>query len=271
MTDHIYNYRDPDIGIYQVNDQYTLLLQVYPESVSYAVVHNNKLIAWCEDCNHKILSEPGQSHEFLNYDYKNVVIGLPSTGFTLVPNALYDADKASSIARFLDVKPREKVFTQSFDNENHIVFKASEEVTKKAEKFDLQNAVHIAKGWIKAIESNNPQSYNLYLNFDKSLVEVAWFAENKLRFYNTFTFHNPDELVYYVGLVAKELNLPQRTTNLVISGDINADDKNATRLAGFFNGVDESNLKLIALPATIFPHQVLSLTALSLCASSVAV
>jgi hypothetical protein len=268
MTDHIYNYRDPNIGIYQVNDQSTLLLQIYPESVSYALVHNNKLVAWCEDCDHKILTEPGEAHEFLSYEYKNVVVALPSTGFTLVPNALYNADRSADIARFLDIKPRERVFAQPLDDENHIVFKASEAVTKKAEKFGLQNVVHMAKGWIKAIEANNPQNYNLYLNFDKKLVEIAWFSGNKLRFYNNFTFHNPDELVYYTGIVAKELQLTQRTTNLVVSGDINVDDSNATRLAEFFNGVDENNIKLLELPAEIFQHQVLSLTALSLCVSS---
>lgn len=268
MTDHIYNYRDTDIGIYQVNDQYSLLLQVYPESVSYAVINQSKLIAWCEDCDHKILTEPGQTHEFLNYDYKDVVIALPSAGFTLVPNDLYDAGRVAAIARLLDVKQREKVFAQPLDDDNHIVFKVSEALTKKAEKFGLQNVAHMAKGWLKAIEANDPQNYNLYLNFDKNLVEIAWFSEGKLRFYNTFTFYNPDELVYYTGLVAKELQLQQRTTNIVVSGDINVDDKNAARLAEFFNGVDEQSLKLIDLPAEIFPHQVLSLTALSLCVSS---
>lgn len=268
MADQVYNYRDPDTGIYQVNDQYTLLLQVYPQSVSYAVVHQNKLIAWCEDCDHKILAEPGQTHEFLNYAYKNIVVAIPSTGLTLVPNVLYNADRVAGMARFLDVKPSEKVFAQPLDDENHIVFKAAEAVIKNAEKLDLQNVVHLSKGWIKAIGANNPQSYNLYLNFDKQQVEIAWFSDGKLRFFNTFAFHNPDELVYYTGIVAKELQLTQRTTNLVVSGDINRDDKNATRLAEFFNGVDENELKLIELPAEIFPHQVLSLTALSLCVSS---
>src|ERR1700748_1556176 len=104
MTDHIYNYRDPNVGIYQLNDQSTLFLQIYPESVSYAIVHQSKLIAWCEDCDTKILSEPGQVHELLNHEYKNMIVGLPSTGFTLVPNALYEDNKAADIARFLDVK-----------------------------------------------------------------------------------------------------------------------------------------------------------------------
>lgn len=268
MADQVYNYRDPNTGIYQVNDQYTLLLEVYPESVSYAVVYQNKLMAWCKNCDHKILAEPGQTHEFLNYRYKNIVLALPSTGFTLVPNALYDTSRVVTIAHFLDVKPHEKVFAHALDNENHIVFKVDESLTKLTEKFDLQNVVHISKGWVKAIETNNPQSYNLYLNFDKQQVEIVWFSNGKLRFYNTFNFHNPDELVYYTGMVAKELQLTQRTTNLVVSGDINQDDKNATRLAEFFNGVDENELKLIELPAEIFPHQVLSLTALSLCVSS---
>lgn len=268
MADQVYNYRDPNTGIYQVNDQYILLLQVYPESVSYAVVYQNKLIACCDNCDHKILIEPGQTHEFLNYEYKNIVVALPSTGFTLVPNALYNADRVADIARFLDVKLREKVFAQPLDDENHIVFKANEELIKKVEKFDLQNIAYISKGWIKAIEANNPQSYNLYLNFDKQQVEMAFFRNGKLRFYNTFSFHNPDELVYYTGLVAKELQLEQRTTNLVVSGDINSDDKNTTRLAEFFNGIEINQLKLIELPAEAHSHQLLSLTALSLCVSS---
>jgi len=268
MSDLTYNYRDPNVGLYQLNDSYTLLLQVYPTTVSYALVHQNRLIAWCEDCDPKILNEPGQTHEFLNYDFKNVIVALSSTGFTLVPNALYDAGRIAEIARFLDVKPREKVFAQPLDDENHIVYKVSETVAKKAEKFGLQNTTHIAKGWLKAIESSNPPAHNLYLNFDKKQVEIAYFAAGKLRFYNSFEFHNPDELVYYTGLVAKELQLPQRATNIVMSGDINMDDNNAGRLAEFFNGVEESEFKILELPAELFPHQVLALTALSLCVSS---
>jgi len=268
MTDQIYNYRDPNTGIYQVNDQYTLLLQVYPESVAYAVVYQNKLFAWCKSCEHKALAEPGQTHEFLNYKYKNVVVALPSTGFTLVPNALYNTDRVASIARFLDTRQNEKVFAQPLDDENHIVFKADEDLTKEVEKFDLQNVTHTSKGWIKAIAANNPASYNLYLNINKNQVEITWFSNGKLRFYNTFAFYSPDELVYYTGLVAKELQLTQRTTNLVISGDISINDKNATLLAEFFNGVNENELKLIELPAEIPAHQILSLTALSLCVSS---
>jgi len=268
MADQVYNYRDSNTGIYQVNDQYVLLLQVYPDSVSYAVVHQNKLIAWCKSCEHAILSEPGQMHEFLNYKYKNVVTALPSTGFTLVPDALYNAGRIASIARFLDVKPNEKVFGQALDDENHIIFKTDEAIIRKVENFGLQNVAHVSKGWIKVIGANNPASYNLYLNINKNQVEIAWFSNSKLRFYNTFAFYSPDELVYYTGLVAKELQLTQRTTNLVVSGDINRNDKNAALLAEFFNGVDENDLKLVELPAEIPPHHILSLTALSLCVSS---
>jgi hypothetical protein len=268
MTDHIYNYRDPNIGLYQLNDNYTLLLQLYAASFSYALVHKNRLIAWCEDCDLKLLTEPGQTHEFLNYDFKNVVVALPSTGFTLVPNALYDENRVAEIARFLDVRPKEKVFAHQLDDANYIVYKAAEAIAKRAEKFGLQKTVHISKGWLAAIAANNPQSYNLYLNIDKKRVELAHFNAGKLRFYNSFDFYNADELVYYTGLVVKELELAPRNTNLVLSGDINMDDNNSARLAIFFNGIEESELKVLSLPAEIFPHQVLSLTALSLCVSS---
>jgi len=268
MSEHIYNYRDPNSSLYQVNSNYALLLQIYPASFSYAVVYQNRLIAWCEDCDLHLLDEPGEAHEFLNFEYKNVVTALPATGFTLMPNALFNADKVADLARFLDVKPSEKVLAQPLDDDNHIIYKVDDAIVKTAKMFGLQKTVYMAKGWINAVEGSNPPADNLYLNIDKQQVEILYFAAGNLRFYNTFTFNNPDELVYYTGFVAKELELQPHRLNLVLSGDINRDDKNASRLAEFFNGVEESSLKVLDLPDEIFPHQILALSALSLCVSS---
>jgi len=268
MSEHIYKFRDSNLSLYQVNSGYTLLMQIYPESFSYAITYQNRLMAWATDCALGILDDPGDEHELLTFDYKNVVTGLQSTGFTLIPNALFNEDKVANIARFLDVKPNEKVFAQPLDDDNHIIFKVNQAVVETAEIFGLQKAVFMAKGWVNAIANNHPHDYNLYLNIDNDQLEVLHFTAGKLRFYNTFEFKNPDEAVYYTAFVAKELQLIPKNISVVLSGDIKLGDKNASRLAEFFNGVELNHALPLDLPAEVLPHQILAFAALTLCASS---
>jgi hypothetical protein len=267
MSNHTYNYRDPNLSLYQVNSNYSLLLQIYPETFSYVVVYQNKLMAWAEDCDIKLLTEPGDAHELLTFDYKKVAVGVHPTGFTLIPNALFSEDKLADFGRYLDVKSNEKVLAQPLDNANYIVFKIDNSVATSAEKFGTDNIVFINKAWIKAI-ANNLQNGNLYLNIDKNKVDILFFTNSKIRFYNSFEFTNPDELAYYTSLVAQELHLEPKSLILQISGDCNVDDKNLSRLAEFFNGVEQNELEVIEHPSAIFPHQLLALAALSQCVSS---
>lgn len=268
MSDHIYNYRDANLSLDQVNSNYTLLLQIYPETFSYAIVYQNKLMAWAEDCEISLLTEPGDKHDLLSFDYKNVAVGLQSTGFTLIPTALFSEDKIADFGRYLDVKPNEKILAQQLDDENYIIFKVEDKVIASAEKYGLQNAVFINKGWINAIATTKLSEHNLYLNIDKTHVDILYLAENKLRFYNTFEFNTPDELAYFTSFVAEQLQLAPNTINVCLSGDCNVDDKNVSRLADFFNGVEQNELPLLTYPSMLFPHLLLSLSALSLCVSS---
>jgi len=267
MSNHIYNYRDPNLSLYQVNSNYSLLLQIYPDTFSYAIVYQNKLVAWAEDCEIQLLTQPDDAHELLTFNYKKVAAGVHPTGFTLIPNALFSEDKIADFGRYLDVKPNEKVLAQPLDDDNYIVFKIDSKVAASAEKFGTDNIVFINKGWIQAI-ADNLQDNNLYLNIDKTQVDILYFANNKIRFYNSFEFTNPDELAYYITLVAQELQLQPGKLILQISGDCNVDDKNLSRLANFFNGVEENALEVIQHPSTTYTHQILALGALSLCVSS---
>jgi len=268
MSEQTITYRAENLNIYQLNSNYTLLLQIYPDSFSYAVTDQNHLVALATNVNPNELNEPSAAHDLLTYDYRNVVAALATTGFTLIPAALYSEEHVSEVARFLDVKEGEKVFAQALDNDNYVIYKVEEKVLTTAKIFDLQKTVFGPKGWVAAMEKNFPSKYDLYLNIDKTQVSMLYFAESKLRFYNTFAFNNPDELVYFTSLVAQQLELQATNVNLVLSGDVELNDRNAARLAEFFNGVELNAVQTLSLPAEIHPHQVMTLTALSLCVSS---
>ena len=268
MSNHPYNYLDPELNLQQVNSDYTLLLQVYAASFSYAIVYRDKLMAWAEDCDLSLMDDPGDEHELLTYDYKNVVAGLQPTGFTLVPSLLFNEDRIADFARYLDVKPDEKILAQPLDNENHILYKLDASVADTAEIYGLQKAVFINKGWVEIIAKSGPTSHDLYINIDKNKASFLYFAEEKLRFYNAFTFDSPDELAYYAAYVSQQLQQEPRHLNLAVSGDFDVDDANGISLARFFNGVEENYLAALTIPQGVLPHRLLALTALSLCVSS---
>jgi hypothetical protein len=264
MSNHNQHYRDTDFNPEQSAD-YTLLVQASPDSFSYAVTGQNKLLVLEENVSLDELDEPTEEHNLLSHNYKQRIIGLPNNGFTFIPDSLFRPDHVADFARFLDVKAGEKVFSQPLDADNQVIYKVEE---KLADKLSANNVVFAAKGWIMDTAANNPTKENLYLNIDNDKVELLNFREGKLRFYNSFEFKNGDELVYFTSLVIEELQLQPQNITLLLSGDVEQGDKNSSRLSEFFQHVQLNDQKVLDLPGEIASHTVLTLTALSLCGSS---
>lgn len=265
MNEHNYTYHDDNFSLDKTED-YTLLIQVEDNSFSYAISNNEALIAWAENYPFDELSDPQELLDLLSAKYKQIVIGLPAHSFTLVPAEIFSGERLPNLARFLDVKPDSKVLAQLLDQENVIVYKTSEAIVNAAEEFGIRNTVFTSKGWLTAIAQNNPGNNHLYLNIEKDKVEISYFTDSKLRFYNSFEFKEADELAYFAVLVAKELNLEPKNTGLYLSGDLDAEDKILSRLAEFFDKAEVNNLRVLELPAEVVAHRVLSIAALSLCA-----
>jgi hypothetical protein len=267
MSEQYYNYHDDDFSLDKAQG-YNLLLQLDKTSFSYAVSDQNKLVAAAN--NHPLdeLSNPQELLDLLSANYKKVVIGLPATGFSLLPQSVYKEDKLADLARFLDVNTDEKVLVQPLDSKNVIIYKTPEAVLNAADEFGLRNSVFASKGWLNAIAKNQPGDRDLYLNISGNIVEIANFGFTKLRFYNTFEFTGEDELAYFVSLVTTELGLQPTYTYIYLSGDVETDDKNISRLAEFFGKVTINTITTLQLPHEIESHKILSLAALSLCVSS---
>ena len=266
MSSHNYNFHDDTFRLEKARD-YTLLIQIGKTSFSYAVTDQTKLIALAD--NHPLdeLTNPQELLDLLSANYKNVVIGLPATGFSLLPKNLFEQGKTEVLARLLDVKPDEKVLTQPLDEENVILYKTPAYLVNAAEDFGLKNAVFSSKGWLTAIARTNPEDKALFLNINGQVVEIANFNDHKLHFYNTFDFTGDDELTYFTALVADELALQPYNTHLILSGEIGLSDEKMRHLAEFFGKVTISSMQILQLPYEIEAHNIQSLAALSLCVS----
>ncbi|RFZ84540.1 DUF3822 family protein [Mucilaginibacter terrenus] len=269
MSEHNYKYTDESLDLGAARD-YVLLLQIDAASFSYIIAHNGQLLAWAENCPLAELTNPQELSEILTAEYKQVIAGVNDTGFTLVPKSLYDGEYAANIARLLNVSAENSVYAQDFDGNNVIVYKTQIGTPDASGLAALheQLTVHRAKGWVSAVANNYPTSTDIFLNVENSVVEVLNFNYNRLRYFNSFTYKNHEELGYFVALVASELKLKPADITLVFSGDINAADMSFSYLTDFFGHVKLNTIQTLDLPEAIVPHKILSLAALSLCASS---
>jgi len=248
--------------------QYTLLLKGDGSRFSFAVAGEKKLLLLSNHLSWDVFDDP-ERHNLLFGSYGKRIIGLPDSGFTFIPVSVFHPEKAADFARFLDIRPDEKVCSQPLDAENQVLFKISGDMLDRIEgRFSLHDVVFAPKGWILAVGGENPSNNNIYLDISGETLEALNFHNNRLRFYNSFEFTNEDELAYFVTLVANELQIPSASVNLVISGDAELNDKNCSRLSNFFGSIEMNTAATLNIPKQTTPASVLSLTALSLCGSS---
>jgi hypothetical protein len=270
MANHIYTYQHDTFSL-NLAGQYTLLLQVLSKSsAAFAITHHNKILAY----NHQVDlgDNTADITALLNAHYQQVVVGLPATAFMLVPSVIFDASKATDMARFLNPASGEKVFIQPFDKDNHIVYKADQQVLSALPAhFDLGKATYACKGWAAAIAAHHPADHDIYLNMNSGRLQVLNFNQGVVRFYNQFECNNEDELVYFTSLAVQELQLNAKYIKVVVSGSIQHNDTFMSRLGEFYDRAEINNMQVLPLPEEIAAQQALATTALSLCASLVAV
>jgi hypothetical protein len=264
MSEHRHQYTSNDFSLNQAHN-YTLLVQADARFFSYAITFEDQLLLWAENYPVTELKDQQLLGDILTVNYKQVVAGLASTGFTLLPNSLLDHNHIADIARLLDVGGSEKVNLQQLDDDNTLIYKLDEDLTTAVNYLDVTRINHTATGWITAIANNNPANHNLYLDINGETAAFLYFKDGKLRFYNTFAFKNHQELAYFCAFVANELQLQPADTTLVLSGAIGSNDPAFIYLTEFFSKVQLNDVRVLEVPLEIEPHKILSLSALSLC------
>jgi hypothetical protein len=260
---YTYQHEDFNLGLAYY---YTLVLQVNSTHFTYAIIYDNKLMALAEHCSLEELVNPTGMADELFANFKDIVVGVDTDSFTLVPIELYSTDKVAGYARFLDVKEDEKVLAQQLDAGNFIIYKITTTVFEAIEKFDLTRCVYSGKGWVNAIANSSPSDNTIYVNIQDGVAEFLCFKHGKLKLYNIFEYKTADDLVYAASVVFRETGLSQRDIQLSLSGTANEEHK--ARLAEFFPLANLNNIKIVALPENLNSAQLLKLSALLLCVSS---
>ena len=166
----------------------------------------------------------------LNDTFSSVKIIHYNNLSTVVPEVVFDKNNALSYLKFnSQILQNDYVaYDQIFNNEcvnvyipyvniNNFIFK----------KFDSFIYNHYSSIILEEVKSNEKNSINpsLYLNMGLNHIEVIYFQNNKLIFYNTFDYSTKEDVIYYLLFTIDQLKLNPEKTPLVISGSISVDDE----------------------------------------------
>ena len=169
---------------------------------------------------------------------------------TVVPEVVFDKNNALSYLKFnSQILQNDYVaYDQIFNNEcvnvyipyvniNNFIFK----------KFDSFIYNHYSSIILEEVKSNEKNSINpsLYLNICLNHLEIIYFKDNKLIFYNTFDYSTKEDVIYYLLFTIDQLKLNPEKTPLIISGSISVDDEYYEIIYKYVRNVSlyDSNIK----------------------------
>lgn len=269
MSNQRYNYYDPEYTPGE-GDEHDLLIMTSDDIFSFIIVEKNtaRVMVWGEQYPNSELTEPTELKDILLSKHASVKIGVQSQAFTVIDNDLFDKNKLADYSLYLDVKPGDVIIYNSLDANNHVVFKINETLAQAIKfHFDGANVFFAGKPWLAAVNVAKPYIQPLYINVEGNIVQLYHTTNDKLDFYNSFKFNNPDELMYYTVLAANELNINLDATSVILSGDISVSDKRIQRLSDLLPKVYFNQNQVVSLPSGFISHQVLMLAGLTLCES----
>jgi hypothetical protein len=271
MSKGRYNYYDPEYDP-QVTEGNELLLLVNDETFSFVVLQSDskKVLVWGEEYDREELQAPDDLKAILLAKYSDVKALVTSASFTIIPKDLFSESDMAEYGRFLTVKPGDVLLVNELDSISNIVFTVNEQTIQVLKNRVGEKSIFCSgKVFAAAVSFGRHDNNNLYAHVEGNKLQLLYFKNALLSFYNSFEFNNPDELMYFIVLTANELDLNLDETSIMLSGEVNISDKKIHRVSDLLPKVYLNQTKIVLLPQGFLPHQILLLSGLTLCASLV--
>lgn len=262
MSDYSFTYQHDGFSLEQAGDA-GLFIKLGKTGFSFLIASQGRLLAWKDQAPLTALTDDAALGQILASVFKEVRVGLLPEALTLVPAELYTPENTVDYARYLDVKPGNKIFSAKLDSGNQLIYKTDADAFTGLTEKIAPAAITIPadRGLIAAIAKTEPGNYSIYADINAGQVSLVNFNGGKLRFYNSFSAETIDDTLYYCLFAAEQLNIKPDYTTLIVSGTCSTADTD--KLSQFFRLVKYNDASAMATPAAVPAHQILSLAALA--------
>jgi len=169
------------------------------------------------------------SNTAFSEDFNAVLVIHQNELATLVPEELYNVEHKADYLKFNSKILRNDFITEDdisinktvnvyvpYVNINNYIFDTFGEFVYK------HSSSILIDSHLQNIETKDEPI--VYLNINKSTVEVLVIEKNKLQLFNVFEYHSKEDFIYYILFVFEQLKLDVETTTIELSGKVEKND-----------------------------------------------
>jgi Protein of unknown function (DUF3822) len=205
--------------------KYDLTFEMGDKTFGYSIldIEKNKFIALGYFRNH--LADVVNSFSWLSGQFHTIKGIIANSRFTLIPEALFlESDKESYFNFLHERESGEAVFSDRLEHmEIFTVYSIPGHCRKEIERtFPSLNLCHISTVLIGNIWMNvkNIAGRKVFLNLREGQFDLLVFEGKQLKYCNSFHFHTPEDIAYYVIFVFEQLNLNPEEVSMALLGNV---------------------------------------------------
>jgi hypothetical protein len=259
MNDFILHdrYFDPDAG--RLSAYFSqLFILLGPASVSYSILdtEKNMFIGLADYRLEGIQKSPdryynaleklfsGDSH--LLKKYPSVIVGVGSKRNTLVPAPLFETERLKEFLLFnfrIDHEFEARADRiETIDTFN--VYEADSTIEEIIRKYAAESLiVHRSTGLLRSVEqiySQPPGHECIFLNIRENHIDLVFFREKRLVFYNSFLYSSKEDILYFTLYTCEQLGLRPENLGIIVSGLLEMDSETGKMLGQYIQAVSVS-------------------------------
>jgi hypothetical protein len=205
--------------------KYDLTFEMGEKTFGYSVldIEKNKFIALAYFRNH--LADVVNSYSWLSGTFHTVKGIIANSRFTLIPEALFmEGDKESYFTFLHERESGEVVFSDRLEHMGiYTVYSIPGHSRKEMGRaFPKLSVCHISSVLIGNIwrKVKNLSGRKVFLNLREGQFDLLVFEGKELKYCNSFHFHTPEDIAYYVIFVFEQLNLNPEEISMVLLGNV---------------------------------------------------
>ncbi|MFC2117573.1 DUF3822 family protein [Bacteroidota bacterium] len=191
----------------------------------------------------KIIHKVIASEELLHKPYKRVYMSVVTNKSILIPSSLFDKNKLSGYFEFSQVLNSTDVLLYNKMNNAGAfnIFAIPEGIDSILDDyFPVRNIYHHSVSLIENALDSSRAGHNekrVYVEIHRSFFNIVVTNGDSLLLYNTFSYKDSSDMLYYILNIYKQLDLSVENNALIISGEIAVNSNHYFLIKKYFRQV----------------------------------
>ena len=158
-------------------------------------------------------------------DFQTLQVAMVNNRSTLIPNAIFKADKLSSFHQFNFLNKEEDCYysDQLINLSAHNVYRIPDYISEEFSSLKNCSFKHFSSSLIEAslVQAKNDKALSLInVHILPSSFQIIVIKNQKLELYNSFIYQSSEDFIYYLLFVLEQLNINNEEATINLTGEV---------------------------------------------------